>query len=214
MNGWSARFYDTFLSPTESAGLRAWRRALLSATRGPTLEIGAGTGLNLPLYPSPGPSHLTLSEPSDAMRAQLSAKLSAQPPPFATTLRSHGAERIPDPDDSYETVVCTLVLCTVPDPAAVLAEVRRVLRPTGRLLFIEHVAAAGAWRTGQRLLEPVWRPLAGGCCLTRETLPAISAAGFEVVDVSHDHLPRAPGFLRTSIRGTARPRGKGGARGV
>lgn len=198
------RFYDTFLARTEAGGLRDWRRALLSEAEGDVLEIGPGTGLNLQHYPHAGIRHLTLAEPSEGMRAQLSARLEALALPFPTALRPDFANKLPDEDASYDVVVCTLVLCTVPDPAAVLSEVRRVLRPGGRLLFIEHVAAeAGAWVTGQRLLEPVWRPLAGGCCLTRRSLQAIRDAGFTVDDPVREHLPRAPGFVRPSVRGVA-----------
>lgn len=200
----SVPLYDRVLARTEAGGLRDWRRALLSAAEGDILEIGPGTGLNLPHYPQQGVRHLTLSEPGGGMRRQLDARLSDLSPPFPTTVRPDPADRLPDEDASFDVVVCTLVLCTVPDPQAVLSEVRRVLRPGGRLLFIEHVVAErGLWVTGQRLLEPLWKPLAGGCCLTRDSLSAIRAAGFTVSDPVRAALPRAPGFVRPSVRGVA-----------
>jgi SAM-dependent methyltransferase len=199
-----ARLYDAALAATEAGGLRAWRSELLAPIQGEVIEIGPGTGANLPLYPSDGPTQLTLCEPSGSMRVQLTVRLSELALPFPTRLRADPAGALADPDGSYDAAVCTLVLCTVPDPAAVLAELWRVLRPGGRLYFIEHVAASsGFWRVGQRLIEPVWRPLAGGCRLTRQALPAIEAAGFTLESVESAPLPRAPGFVRPSVRGVA-----------
>ena len=110
------------------------------------------------------------------------------------------------PDDSVDTVVCTLVLCTVPDPHAALAEVRRVLRPGGRLLFIEHVAAAPGTREArwQERLDPIWGVFAGGCRLTRPTASLLEASGFAFEVLQADRLRPAPGFIQPAIRGVAR----------
>src|SRR3954454_7972462 len=127
-----ARGYDHFVKATEDAGLRDRRRELLARASGRTLELGAGTGANLELYPE-AVTELVLTEPDGHMRAQLEHKLVAldRDPQVVEA----GAERLPFPDSSFDTVVATLVLCTIPDPRAALAEVARVLKPDGRLLF-------------------------------------------------------------------------------
>ncbi|HEY7151073.1 MAG TPA: class I SAM-dependent methyltransferase, partial [Solirubrobacterales bacterium] len=129
-----ARGYDRFTKTTEDAGLRAKRRALLAGARGRTLEIGAGTGSNLELYPE-AVTELVLTEPDGHMRGQLESKL-AESARNAEVVDADG-ERLPFGDQSFDTAVATLVLCTIPDPQAALGEVARVLKPGGRLLFLE-----------------------------------------------------------------------------
>jgi ubiquinone/menaquinone biosynthesis C-methylase UbiE len=205
MHALGAWLYDGVLSRTEAGGLRDWRRRLLQQAHGVVVEIGAGTGLNLPHYPA-GVERLLLTEPAAPMRARLAERVAEVAPAFPVEVLAAGAEALPLDDGSVDVVVGTLVLCTVPSPEAVLGEVRRVLRPGGRLLFLEHGAApAGSgWRRVQGVVEPVWRPLAGGCRLTREALPLLRAAGFTVEDAVAEALPRAPGFLSPSVRGCAR----------
>jgi ubiquinone/menaquinone biosynthesis C-methylase UbiE len=131
--------YDPFLALGERRGMAAHRRALLAGARGRVLEVGAGTGLNLAFYPA-SLDELVLTEPDAAMRARLRRRVARRRP--HATVAADRAEALPFADGSFDTVVCTLVLCTVPDPAAALAEFRRVLAPDGRLLFIEHLRAA------------------------------------------------------------------------
>lgn len=117
------------------------------------------------------------------------------------------AEAIPIPDASVDTVVATLVLCTVLDVVATLAEIRRVLRPGGTLLLIEHVAAPELTRTlhVRQLANPLWRRLAGGCCLDRNTRGSLESAGFDTTDLKDDRLPVPLPFLRRVVRGPVRP---------
>ena len=166
------------------------------------MEIGAGTGANVPHY-GDGPSELSLCEPDGGMRRQLVGRVGDRARVRVLDAR---AEELPFADESVDAVVSTLVLCTVPDPVAALAEVRRVLRPGGSLLFLEHVAAEPGTLEArrQRWLEPVWRCVAGGCCLTRDTESTIRAAGLVTESVVRASMKPAPRFIRPTIRGVAR----------
>jgi len=194
-------FYDRGFKATEEAGLRDMRRELLSRARGRVVELGAGTGLNLDLYPD-SVEDLTLSEPDPHMTRQLRGKVAEFPRPVDVIEAS--AEELPFADGSVDTVVVTLVLCTVPDQAAALREVHRILKSDGQLLFLEHVRAndpsLAKW---QDRLEAPWRFLGDGCHCNRDTVSAISAAGFDLGDVESDELPKAPPIVRPLVRGSA-----------
>jgi ubiquinone/menaquinone biosynthesis C-methylase UbiE len=194
-------YYDRAFRATEAAGLREMRRALLAQARGRVLELGAGTGLNLEHYPAEVES-LTLTEPDPHMSRQLQPKLAQSGRP--AELHETPAESLPFEDESFDTVVVTLVLCTVPDPHAALAEVRRVLEPEGNLLFLEHVRSddPGTARWQDRLERP-WRFLGDGCYCNRDTLATIGAAGFDVTEVECGVLPKAPPIVRPLIQGSA-----------
>jgi SAM-dependent methyltransferase len=156
-----AWMYDPVLALAERRGMASLRRALLAGARGRVLELGAGTGLNLAHYP-PGLDDLVLSEPEPAMRARLARRV-ARSGRDATVVAAR-AEVLPFGDGVCDTVVATLVLCTVADPDAAVREVRRVLVPGGRLLFVEHVRAASPRlaRRQDRLAGP-WAAFAQGC---------------------------------------------------
>lgn len=198
---WSA-LYDPFLKATEDAGLREMRRELLLQARGRVLELGAGTGLNLDLYPE-RIADLTVTEPDPHMTKQLQKKLAESRRPVEVI--EAPAERLPFDDDSFDTAVVTLVLCTVPDPAGALKEIRRVLRPGGQFLFLEHVRShdpgLAKW---QDRLETPWRILGDGCHCNRDTVSTISTAGFELGEVERGSLPKAPPIVRPLARGAAR----------
>lgn len=166
-----AGVYDVFLALGERRGMRARRAALLAGADGHVLEIGAGTGLNLPHYPAA--AQLTLTEPVAPMRHRLQERVRAAGR-HAEVIDAK-AETLPFADGSFDVVVSTLVLCTVDDPHRALREIRRVLRPGGQLVFIEHVRAAGsggrAWWQ-DRLVGP-WAALAGGCRCNRPTAAMI-----------------------------------------
>jgi SAM-dependent methyltransferase len=182
-----ARYYDRALKETEANGLGAMRAALLADASGRVIEIGAGTGVNLDLY-GPAVEDLTLVEPDPHMGARLRERLAAEASDAETDepagsgtaalaprrLVAAPAEAIPFADDTFDTAVATLVLCTVPDPVAAITELARVLKPGGRLLFIEHVRSddPGSARWQDRLAEiehtkmpkgmPIVRPLIYG----------------------------------------------------
>jgi len=194
-------FYDRAFAATEEAGLRRMRRGLLAGARGRVLELGAGTGANLELYP-PAVERLTLVEPDPHMSRQLRAKL-AEASREAEVIEAPG-ERLPCGDASFDTVVVTLVLCTVPDPAAALAEITRVLAPGGQLLFLEHVRAedAGLARWQDRLEKP-WRFLGDGCHCNRDTVAAIAASGLRIDQLERERLPKAPAIVKPLVSGSA-----------
>ncbi|MDA8275398.1 MAG: class I SAM-dependent methyltransferase [Actinomycetota bacterium] len=200
-----AMVYDRMMAGVEEAGLSQWRAELLGEAFGATLELGAGTGRNLSFYPD-GVTRLVLAEPDRAMRTRLHRAVVSTERPLAPEVVDAPAEALPFDDASFDTVVATLVLCSVGDPGRALDEVRRVLRPEGRFLFIEHVAADDRpprlrW---QRRVEPLWRAVAGNCHLTRRTETAIAAAGLTVEHLERASMRKAPSFVRPTIRGTAR----------
>lgn len=196
-----AAIYDRGLKATEDAGLREMRRETLAEASGRTLDIGAGTGVNAALFPA-AVSELVLVEPDPHMLKKLRVKLEGSGEGVAAIQAP--AERLPFADDSADTVAFTLVLCTVPDPAAALAEAARVLRPGGKLLFVEHVRSRSPdlarW---QDRLEKPWRFLADGCHCNRDTVSLIEASAFELEQVEHDRLPKAAPIVRPLARGRA-----------
>jgi len=198
-----ARVYDRVLAPLEEAGLQAWRAELLAGLSGTVVEIGAGTGANLAHYPATV-DRLILTEPEPAMLSQLRGRLDRVPEGVDVTARRAAASSLPLGDGEADAVVTTLVLCTVPAPGAVLAEARRVLRPGGRLVFLEHVAADDRPKRLrlQRRVDLVWPHIAGGCRLTRRTEAAITHAGFTLETITRESARKAPPFIRPMIRGT------------
>jgi ubiquinone/menaquinone biosynthesis C-methylase UbiE len=195
--------YDRCFESAEEAGLRDMRRELLAGARGRVLELGAGTGLNLELYPATIEG-LTLTEPDPHMTRRLREKLAASGRTSEITVIEAAAESLPFPDDSFDTVALTLVLCTVPDQAASLKEIARVLKPDGQLLFLEHVRSRNpALAKWQDRFEAPWRFLGDGCHCNRDTGAAIGAAGFQLGDVERGRMPKAPAIARPLIRGRA-----------
>jgi len=205
-NTWGRMFsalYDRAFEATEEAGLREMRSELLKQARGRVLELGAGTGLNLELYPREGLDGLTVTEPDPHMFKQLrerAAKVCA-----GAELVQAGAEDLPFEDDSFDTAVVTLVLCTVPNPAAALQEIKRVLAPEGQLLFLEHVRSPdpnlARW---QDRLEQPWRFLGDGCHCNRDTVSAISTAGFDLGDIERPEFPKMVPIVKPMAKGSAR----------
>lgn len=198
--------YDRITAPAEEACFQQWRAQLLAPLHGDVLEIGAGTGNNLAHYPE-AVTRLVITEPDVHMVEKLRPRLDRVPEGTTVEVEVAGVDPLPHPDESFDAVVVTLVLCSVPDQARALAEIRRVLRPGGRLVFLEHVAAVDrpdrlAW---QRRLEPVWKRVAGGCCLTRETAEAIAAAGFDLPPeaVTRESARKAAPIIRPTVRGHA-----------
>lgn len=202
-----AAIYDRILAGTEKGGLREMRAELLNDAKGRTLELGAGTGLNLAHY-TEGVSELVLTEPDRFMAARLRKRIAAQPPAPATVeVIETGAEELPFDEASFDTVVATLVFCTVEDPHRAVGEARRVLRPDGRLLYLEHVRSPDNERLArwQDRLERPWGWLGAGCHPNRSTGETLFAAGWEMERLEWGRMPKAPPWVRPMIRGSARP---------
>jgi ubiquinone/menaquinone biosynthesis C-methylase UbiE len=195
-----AATYDRMSRKGEEAGLRALRQSLLADAAGRVLEIGAGTGANLPHYDGRIDT-LVVTEPEPQMLRRLQ-RAASEHVPQAQVLRAP-AEDLPFEDDTFDTVVSTLVLCGVDDQPRALREARRVLRPGGRLLFLEHVRSddPGLARFQDRIN---WLNRLVVCCdCNRPTLATIEAAEFEVSRLEQTTMPKAPPFVRPLIVGVA-----------
>ncbi len=195
-----AATYDRMSARTEKAGLATHRELLLAGASGRVLEIGGGTGANLQYY-GRGVEALTLTEPEEPMLKRLERRARDEAP-NATVLRAP-AEDLPFEDASFDTAVSTLVLCGVDDQPRALRELRRVLRPGGRLLFIEHVRSGDADEARFQDRMNGLNRFVVGCDCNRSTLDSIRAAGFQVTDVQHTVMPKAPRFARPMIVGAA-----------
>jgi len=177
---WIASLIDWTMAPMEPI-----RERVVPGARGRVLEIGFGTGLNLPHYDFALVERLTAIEPDPHMRVRAERRSTALG--RDVTLLDAAAETLPFDDDTFDEVVMTFTLCTVPDPERALAEIRRVLRPGGVLHFAEHTESDHAgMRWLQRAVDPVWSRFAGGCHLTRDAVSLIAGAGFDLGEV-HGH---------------------------
>jgi ubiquinone/menaquinone biosynthesis C-methylase UbiE len=195
-----ARIYDASLYLGEAAGMRAARKALVSQATGRVVEVGAGTGLNVAHYP-PASQELILVEPEPAMRERLDRRVRRLD--RQAVIVDALAEQLPFADRSIDTVVSTLVLCTVEHPDRALAEIARVLRPGGRLLFIEHVRSESpALARWQDRLQGPWRRFACGCRCNRATVELMRACGFEV-EASRASWRGMPPIVRPLMSGRA-----------
>lgn len=196
-----AALYDRGLKASEEAGLREIRRELLSRASGRTIDIGAGTGINIGLFPATV-EELVLAEPNPHMGQRLRRRLAGSD--VAAEVVEAPAERLPFADASFDTAVFTLVLCTVPDPRAALAETARILRPGGMMLFLEHVRSddPGRARWQDRLQRP-WHFLGNGCNCNRDTVALIDASPLVLEGVESGRLPKAPVIVRPTARGVA-----------
>lgn len=199
-SSFGAAIYDPFLTLAERAGMRERRRRLLASARGRVLEIGAGTGLNLDHYPA-GVDELLLSEPAPPMAKRLSQRLSKSG--LKGEVLDAKAERLPLPDASVDTVVSTMVLCTVGDPVGALAEIKRVLAPDGRLLFCEHVRSdSPRLERWQRRLAGPWAAFAEGCRCDQPTLELIRRE-LRIERLEHESWRRMPSLVRPLVLGEA-----------
>lgn len=192
--------YDRSMARMEKAGFRELRERSTGEAKGDVLEIGGGTGSNLSYY-GPAVTSLTMTEPEEPMLRRLEKKVREQGSP-AKVVRAP-AEQLPFEDDSFDTVVSTLVLCGVADQKQALREIRRVLRPGGRLLFVEHVRSDDPKLAKKQDRLNGLNKFLVGCECNRATLDAIKAEGFEVDGVEQTTLQKAPKFVRPAIIGEA-----------
>ncbi|MFD7155044.1 class I SAM-dependent methyltransferase [Kribbella sp. NPDC059898] len=183
-----ARMYARVRPTLDQAGAADHRRRLLAGTTGRVIEVGAGDGGNFAHYP-PEVTHVLAVEPEPFLRAHALHQASTAPVPVEVVEGT--ADHLPAPDASADVVVVSLVLCSVPDQQAALAEARRVLRPGGELRFYEHVAAEpGRLATVQRIADAtLWPLLVGGCHTHRDTAAAITAAGFAIEELDRFQFP-------------------------
>lgn len=180
------------------------RSRVVGQARGRVLEIGIGSGRNLPFYGAAADEIVGI-DPSAELLAM--ARHAAAESPRPVTLVERSAERLPFEDDSFDTVVVTWSLCSIPDPSAALMEARRVLKPAGELRFVEHgLAPAPGVQRWQHRLTPLWSRCSGGCHLDRKMDDLIRAAGFEITDLTESHLP-GPKIMTFMYEGTAVPSG-------
>jgi len=199
-----SRIYDPATALIERTTLRPHREYLIDGLDGDVLDLGAGTGAMFPYF-SAVESSTTLHavEPDPHMRRQAAEK--ADTLDLSVDLRAAGAESLPYPDDSFDAVIASMVFCTIPDFQTALSEVSRVLKPGGEFRFLEHVVDDG-WRARvQSLLAPLWKRLAGGCHLTRQS-PSLFAAerSLDIVEIDRFNLGITP--IRPFVRGRLRRR--------
>lgn len=193
------------MSSIEEKSLQHWRRELLQEASGRVLEVGAGTGANLPYYPD-DVEEIWLSEPDAVMREQLVKRVEALEAEKQARIRitDHLVDELTDEEGEFDTVVLTLVLCSVPDVNQALQAIKQRLKPGGKLLFLEHVVAPQKLlRRVQHLVEPVWKLCAGNCHLTRDALRFLKEAGFEVQTLQEEALKGALPIVKPAVRGVA-----------
>jgi ubiquinone/menaquinone biosynthesis C-methylase UbiE len=174
-----ARFWARMSPGMDAEGMREYRAKVLAGLAGSVIEVGAGNGLNFARYPA-GVTGVLAVEPDPYLRRIAGRHAAAAPVPVE--VRDGVAERLPVADGAFDAAVLSLMLCSVADQRAALAEVRRVVRPGGQLRFVEHVRAdtPGLLRAQRVLDATVWPSLGGGCHTGRDTLAAIAGAGFTV----------------------------------
>lgn len=197
-----AAAYDVLMAPSERAGLTERRRHLLAGARGRVLEVGGGTGVNLALYGDV--TSVDVLEPDGAMRRRLLRRLGLCAVPVQ--VHEAGVAEASFAEGSFDTIITTLVLCTLPDLDGGLRRLRRLIRPDGRLLFLEHVRGGGPRGSFQHAVAPVWSRCFGGCRPDRDIAAAISRAGFSITDLERFLVPRSNPVVRPAISGVAVPR--------
>jgi ubiquinone/menaquinone biosynthesis C-methylase UbiE len=183
--------------------VRREREEIVPLAAGTVLEIGIGPGLNLPFYDPARVDRVIGVDPNESFLRLGEAERALSPVPVEIVIAP--AEALPLADDSVDTAVVTFTLCSVDDPLQALAEVRRVLRPGGRVLFLEHgLSTDPAVARWQRRLNPMWRPFAVGCNLTRPVRALFTRAGFRLDEVEEYYRPRTPAPIGFQCRGIAR----------
>jgi SAM-dependent methyltransferase len=179
------------------------RAKIAPLVEGVVLELGFGSGRNVPFLDPAKITKLYALEPEEGMRA-LSVK-AARAAPFPVEVRPEITEALQLPEASIDTLLITYTLCTIPDPVPALAATRRFMKPGAKLVFCEHGAAPDAdVRRSQARIEPWWKVIAGGCHLTRDMPRIIADAGYRVETLEQMYLPGTPRFAGFNVWGTAR----------
>jgi ubiquinone/menaquinone biosynthesis C-methylase UbiE len=199
-----ARMYERISAESERRGTAVHRDRALAGLSGRVIEVGAGNGMNFSHYP-PTVTEVVAVEPEDRLRAL--AERAAEHAAVPVRVMAGHATELPVEDAGFDAAVESLVLCSIPDVPAALAEVRRVLKPTGELRFFEHVRSDKPWFAAMEdAITPLWSRVGGGCHLNRDTAAAIRAAGFDVASLDRFHYAPLRFFPRHAhILGVARP---------
>lgn len=203
------RWYDTYILPPllncvcGLKPMRLQRKKVVPLAKGDVLEIGIGSGWNLPLYNTAHVSSLFAVDPYYKLNAQ--AQKLVENPPFPIALTKDSAAHLPLPENSIDTVLCTYTLCSISNPHDALQEIRRVLKPKGQFLFLEHGLAPdkhiAQW---QNRLNPLWKPLAGGCNLNIDISQLLPKNKWSS-DIEGMYLPKTPRLVGFNYWGTATP---------
>lgn len=181
MRNFFPSIYDLAMKPLEKRNFQKIRKEVLSKAAGRVLEIGSGTGINFPIYKNA--AHVDAIEPSKGMIEQSQTRKTAARVPIRVHQQS--AENLEFPDNTFDTVVATLVFCTIPTPVKALEEIIRVSKPQAKILFFEHVKTEQpALAFAQEALNPIWKRICDGCHLNRETLKIIQESGLKVTKVA------------------------------
>ena len=201
-------FYSRYILPAVigcacgAKPIRYQRRKVVPKAEGVVLELGFGSGLNLPFYDASKVSHVYALEPEEGMLTR--ARKVARNAPVAVTILPERAEDLSLKDASVDTVLVTYALCTIPDAVSALQGARRVLKPGGKLVFCEHgLAPDEEVQRSQRNIEPFWKGFAGGCHLTRDIPALIAQGGFRIGDMEKMYLPSTPRFAGYNYWGEA-----------
>ena len=198
-----AKVYDSFMRKAEKECFSKWRSGLLNNLSGSVLEVGAGTGVNIFYYPAII-SKLVLTE-SDPNMLKILHKRAKQRNDLKLEIHQATVEKLPFPDNSFEFVVCTFLLCSVPIPEDSLSEIFRVLKSGGKYVFLEHVANtqnnhAYKW---QKRIEPVWKIVSGNCHMTRNTEYEIEKSGLQILELHIENMDGRTSIINPFIRGIA-----------
>lgn len=198
-----AKVYDSFMRRAEKKCFSKWRSDLLKNLSGTVLEVGAGTGVNIFYYPAIV-SKVVLTE-SDPNMLKILGKRAKQRNDITVEIHRATVEQLPFLDDSFDFVVCTFLMCSVPAPQDSLSEIFRVLKSGGKYVFLEHVANTENNRTykWQKRIEPVWKFVGGNCHMTRNTAYEIETSGFKILELHRDYMKGKLSIINPFIRGVA-----------